>query len=77
VFPIAAHSRDEGSLNCPEGLNVLSGGARDQFSLGDLFLIGLTFAPVDRPTQVTVSMRNDTDDERGFYVWAICGRVAP
>jgi hypothetical protein len=75
--PVAAHSRDEGSLNCPEGLNVLSGGARDEFSLGDLFLIGLTFAPVDRPTQVTASMRNDTDNDRSFFVYAICAKVTP
>ena len=77
VQSVPAHSRAEGSLDCPEGLNVLSGGARDQFSLGELYLVGLTFAPVTLPTQVTASMRNDTDTERGFFVYAICAKVAP
>jgi hypothetical protein len=75
--PVGSHSIEEGSLDCPEGLNVLSGGARDQFTSGALDLTALTFAPVDRPTQVTATMRNDTDDDRSFFVFAICARVAP
>jgi hypothetical protein len=74
---VAPHSRAEGGVDCPEGLNVLSGGARNEISMSDLFLIGLTFAPVARPTQVHAEMRNDTDDERGFFVYVLCGKVAP
>jgi hypothetical protein len=74
---VAPHSSAEGSVDCPEGLNVLSGGARNQVSLGELDLIGLTFAPVVKPTQAGAEMRNDTDDELGFYVYVLCGKVAP
>jgi hypothetical protein len=77
VQPVAAHSRAEGGVDCPEGLNVLGGGARNEISMSDLLLIGLTYAPLPRPTRVTAEMRNDTDDDRGFFVWAICGKVAP
>jgi hypothetical protein len=77
VQPIAAHSRAEGGVDCPEGLNALGGGARNEISMSDLYLIGLTYAPLPRPTRVTAEMRNDTDDDRGFFVWAICGKVAP
>jgi hypothetical protein len=72
---VAAHTRAEGSVNCPEGLNVLGGGAREEFSLGELVLIGLTYAPLVAPTQVTASMRNDTDGDLNFFVEAICGKV--
>src|SRR4029453_3451479 len=77
LHPVAAHSVEEGSLDCPEGLNVLSGGARDEFTSGALDLTALTFAPVALPTQVTATMRNDTDDDRSFFVYAIWAKVSP
>jgi hypothetical protein len=77
AHPVPPHSRAEGSVNCPEGLNVLGGGAREEFALGELVLTAVVYAPLATPTQVQAAMRNDTDDERSFFVEAICGKVSP
>jgi hypothetical protein len=74
-FPVPPHSRAEGSVNCPAGTNVLSGGVREEVALGQLVMIALTYAPLSKPDQVGGAMRNDTDGERRFFVEAICAKV--
>ena len=74
-LPVPPHSRAEGSVNCPAGTNVLSGGVREELALGDMVMIALTYAPVSKPVQVGGAMRNDTDTQRNFFVYAICAKV--